>query len=156
MLKEVLIILAVLLYWKFIHYKYHQSKYGGFIALIPTTIAIIVGLYSYFFEKNILLFHFFVIYSIVAVYYLIGVIFISIASKKHGLSNKIDVIAEWTVRVFGKTFYAFALIVSLFLLFFSVVGTYRILGFEHIYLWAMIILAWSRSGIKLFRNYVIK
>ena len=70
--------------------------------------------------------------------YLIGVVFITIASKKHKLSNRIDVVAEWAVRVLGKKIYILGLIVALFLLFFAVVGSYRIFGIEHIYIWIMV------------------
>ena len=152
MLKIFLIILAVLVYWKFIYYKYHNSKNGALVLIIPSAISMIVGLYAYSFENIFILYHMFVIYFIILFYYITGIILIYHASKKKGLNNKIDVLSEWVTRVFGRVLFIIGVIIVFPLLLFSVVGTYRIFGFEHIYLWIMIFFAWSRSGIKLFRN----
>lgn len=156
MLKAIFIILIVLIYWKFVYYKYHNTRQGALVLFIPSVISIIIGLYSYFFEDIFILSSIFIIYFIVLLYYLLGLIFIYISSKKHGLSKRIDVLAKWTDTRFGRVLLVITSIVSIPLLFFSVVGTYYLFGVEHIYLWIMIFFAWTRSGIRLVRNYVMK
>lgn len=156
MLKEVIIILGVLIYWKFIYYKYHSSKNAALVLLIPSIIALGIGLYSYFFEKNIFFSDIKIIYWILIILYTISLFLVFLAIRKHGIKPDIDRLSEWTYRIFGEEILFLGAISNYVLYFFILIGTYTILGREHIYLWIMIIGAWIVSQGKLFLRYVIK
>ena len=155
MIKEIVIILVVLLYWKLFYYNHRSPKTSQFYLLIPAVIACLAGIYSFFIgdaiPKNV-----YVISFIVLVYDALAFINIGLVLRKHKLNHKIDFTLTWIKKTLGIFFVYVAVIISFPALFFIVLGTYKLLGYEHIYLWVLVLIAWLVSGIKLFKNHVIK
>jgi len=155
MIKEIAIILAVLLYWKLFYYNHRNPKTSQFYLLVPAVIACLVGIYS-FFSGDIIPRNVYVISLIVLIYNTLAFVNIFLALRKHRLNHKIDYTLIWIKKFFGKFFVYVAVVISYPALFLIILGTYKLLGYEHTYLWILILFAWALSGLRLFKNYIMK
>jgi len=154
-LKAVLIILCILIYWKFFYYHHRNGKTAQFYLLIPAVIAVLTG--AYFFCTGIIIPRsIYILYSIIFIYNTLAFVNIYFALKKHRLSSGVDYSLNWIKRTLGQFFVYVAVVISYPCLFLMAIGTYGLLGDEHIYLWIMVILAWTASGIRLLRNHTLK
>ena len=144
----------VLLYWKFFYYKDRNAKTAQFYVLIPAVIATLVGFYA--FLRGTEYDSFRILYYVSFVYLTTGFILVLIACLKHELNPQIDYTLSWFKKTLGKFSIYLAFIVSYPAFFFMIIGTYYLLGNEHIYLWILVFGAWTVSQLKLFFRYVIK
>jgi len=154
MLKGIIIILIVLIYWKFIYYNHRTKDNAQFYVLIPAGIATLIGLYTYFFIERIAFSNINILFYTNVVYLSTGFILVFLASLKHGLKPKIDYTLSWFDKVFGRFFIYLSFIIAYPAFFFMITGTYKVFGEEHIYLWILILGAWTVSQTKLFLRYV--
>lgn len=155
-LKSFIIILVIILYWKFVYYKYHKKDITPITLLSCALVSSIIGLYELLIDKQIKFQQISIIYFAILFWLVFHTIFILIGIKRHGLNKDIDITLTFIYNKFGKIFVIFTMIGSFILPFFMVFGTYFLLGREHIILLAMIFLAWIASGLKLFFKKVIK
>ncbi len=154
MIKEIIIVLVVILYWAFVYYPYHKRDYTPISIIVGGGILVFVGIYG--FVSGIVS-----IYNILSIaitlLVLMGISFILllIAIRKHGLKTDIDITLTWIKRKLGKSWVNVALIIAYPSLFFVIAGTYVLLGKEYYVLWIMIFAAYIISNVKLFVRYIL-
>jgi len=156
LLKSLIIIIGMLLYWKFVYYKYHEAPGGPLNFIVWMTIFGLAGAYGLLISKTLIFQNFKIVFIIFALCYFLGTILVYTATKKHGLTKGIEITYNWIYRHTGKFFVYLMLVLIYPILFFTIAGTSFILGPEHVILWTMIFLAWIRSGYKLAKNYILK
>ena len=149
-LKILLIILCVLLYWKFVYYKYHKRDFTPISYFIFGGILVILGIY--FFAKGWVSFsNVRIIYLLMAFSLLGAFTLVSYGVKKKGLVKDVDITLTWAKKTFPKISYHFWLILAFPAIFFMIISTRHILGEEFIFFWLMILLAHTASNYRLYR-----
>lgn len=156
MIKEATIIILVLIYWKFVYYNHRTKNNAQFYVLIPAMIITLIGLYTYFFIGGVDFNIINVLFYINAIYLTMGFVFVYLACLKHKLKPKIDYTLSWIDKTLGRFFIYVAVVISYPAFFFMLIGTFSVFGKEHVYLWIMILWAWTVSQIRLFLRYVRK
>ena len=151
-LKSLAIILVVILYWKFVYYKYHKRDITPILFFVLGGALAIYGFYSWFFEKSVAFNDIAVLAYVFLAFAAISLSIVIIALRKHGFVKDVDITLTWIKKHFGKTIaylcMPFALVIYVFIMF----ATYRILGKEYIIFWIMILGAWIKSGIVLLKK----
>ena len=155
-LKIALIILGVLLYWKFIYYKYHTKPITPFLYFSVGGLLTLYGIWLFFIQKTITTIQIIPIYATTLIFLIVSFYLVVVAVKKHKLKKEIDITLTWAKKNFNFLPYEFWMIISAPAIFFIMISTYYLLGEEHITLWAMILLAWIFSNYKLTKNYLSK
>lgn len=154
--KSISIILAVLLYWKFVYYKYHEKDITPISFIVGGGALAIYGFYAYYFEKSISFNNIvptIYIFLAFAVFSFISLLFVV---HKWGLHKGNDITLTWLKKTFPFVPYWFWMIAVLPAFFFIMIATYKFLAKEYILFWIMILLAWIRSNIRLYKNYILK
>jgi len=154
--KGIIILIVMLIYLLFIHYRIHFTIFGPLGAISIGAILFSLGFFAFFKEKKIKIKDIKILYIIGIIFLAISFTFISIATIKHGLIEKIDFFLTCTKNILGMPFVYIAMIIAFPAFFFIMIGSYRILGKEHIYGWIIIFIAWIISNIRLFINYVLR
>jgi len=155
LIKSLIIILVVILYWKFIYYKYHTKPITPILFAIFGLILASVGFYYWFFKKIVLFKEIQPVGYILLLFITLSFIFILIGIKKHGLNPRLDITLSWVDKNFGRIFVYLTMIGTYPVLIFTMFTTFVLLGKEYIVFWIMIFIAWTISGIKVLR-YLIK
>jgi len=150
------IIVAVLVYWRFVYYKYHEKDFTPISFLVVGVPLLFYGIYAFFFEKSVVLNDIKLIFIVGIIFLIIAFILDFIGIKKHGLKRKLDITLDWYNKIFGKKSICVLIILSFPGFLFLMAGTFRIFGQEHLFFWGLIFLAWVFSDIRLLKNYVIK
>lgn len=155
LIKSLIIILAVLLYWKFVYFKYHKAPWGPLNFVFFIGIFSSIGAYA-FFSESVVFQDFKNVFIVYAAFYFISTLLVYTAYKKHGLTSKIEITYSWIYWNFGKSAVYFVLILIYPALFFTIAGSRLIFGPEYIIIWILIFFAWIRSDIKIVRNYIFR
>ena len=116
----------------------------------------IYGAYNWLFQKTLSFQDISILYHISIVFLAVSFTFVFLGMKKHGLKKGIDITLTWTDKLLGKPFIYIIMIISFPAFIIILMGTYKILGQEHIIFWSMIFLAWVVSGYKLLTKYVLR
>lgn len=123
-LKSLIIIIVVLLYWKFVYYKYHRKNITPITLLTGALVSSLFGLYELFINKSANFEDIKIIYFCILFWLIFHTIFILIGIKRHGLNKDIDITLTFLYSKFGKVFVIFTMIGSFILPIFMVFGTY--------------------------------
>ena len=154
LIKSIIILLVVLLYWKFIYYKYHEEDYTPFSFFSFGAILFFIGLYE-FIRSNVIYSNITLIYGACLIFLVISFSLVIYGIKKRGLNKKVDITLTWTKKVFPFVPFWFWMIIAFPALFFIMLATYYLLGPEHIIFWAMVFLAWIASNVRLIRKILL-
>lgn len=151
-LKSAIIIVIILLYWKFVYYKYHKKAPLSFFVIGGPFV--IYGIYL--FAKGLVTFSDVAAISYIVLFFLIiSFSLVLVAIKRHGLKSDVDLTLTWARKTFPFLPYWFWMIISP-VLFFFVVSTYWLIGREYVIFWGMIFLAWIFSNRRLYRKEIAK
>ena len=152
-IKPIIIVLVVTIYWALVYYKYHYTSPGPLTLVLGGFVVGCVGLYGLLSGKATFE-DIKILYYALVIFYIICHILLLFGFKKYGIKSKVDITAEWIKRNLG-TAYVFIGMVSLyFLIIFVLLGTFTLLGKDHIYLWILILGAWTVSNTKLTMRFV--
>lgn len=154
-IKILIIILVFILYWIFIYYRFHYSDFTPISLIVIGIFLAIFGGFKFFKDGNVNFIDIKIIYFIGVLFLAISYILILCSVKKHGLKKKVDITMTFLNKIGGKKLAVFMAILGFPSFFFMMAATYILIGPEHIYAWGMIFLAWSVSGIRLFK-YTLK
>ncbi len=155
-IKGTVVIIIILLYWRFIYYKYHEKNFTPLSFVLYGGFAGIIGFYSLFILKTVKFSDYNWLFYILAGFAAISFSLVLIGWKKHSLISGVDITLHWIDKVLGRPFVYIAMLVTFPVFFFALAGSYTLLGKEHIFLWGMVILAWIKSNIRLFRHYILR
>ncbi|VVB79641.1 Uncharacterised protein [uncultured archaeon] len=148
--KGIIIILCVLIYWKLVYYKYHTKSITPFLFFFAGGASFFVGLWAVI-SNRINFQEILPIYYLVAGYMLFSFILVFVGISKKGLGKKVDITLTWAKKVFPIFPFYFWMLVAFPALFFIMLATLFFLGQEHIFFWAMVLLAWILSNYRLFK-----
>jgi len=155
-LKSAMIIIVILLYWKFVYYKYHKKAITPILFFLAGGISFFIGIYTLI-NHRVSFEDIKYVYYALMVFALFSFASVIYAVSKHGLNNDVDITLTWCKNVFPFVPYYFWMVVAIFPSFFFITfTTYYALGNEHVVLWAMIFIAWIRSNVRLYRKEVLK
>jgi hypothetical protein len=156
LVKIILIIAVVGLYWKFVYYKYHGKDFTPISLCVGGGILFIYGFYLFFIKKSVFFQDVAILYFIMLIFAAMSYTLTVIGISKRGLSKNIDITLTWIKKFFPHIPpYFWYVFVDVPAFFFVLVATYGILGQEHIFFWGLILSAWVVSGIRLFK-YIYK
>ncbi len=155
MIKAIIIILVVLIYWTIVYYRFHYKPYTPISLIAGGFILGVIGLYGLF-NGNVTFFDISLIYYIIIGFYVISHILIYLGAMKHGLIPGVDITLNWIKQRFGMWAVYLGCLIIYPLIFFVIAGTYLLLGKEQVYFWGLIIIAWTISNIKLLVRYVLR
>ena len=155
-LKSAVIILAVLLYWKFVYYKYHKKDFTPISFFVVGGCLVVYGFYAWYFEKIVSFENIKIIASIFLVFAAFSLSLVFFAIRRHGFIKEVDINLTWIKKHFGIVFAYLCIFLAFPVYVFIMLGTYRILGKECIIFWALIILAWAFSNIRLIKKGMLK
>jgi len=154
--KITLIIAGVILYWKFVYYKYHRKNFTPISLCIGGGILFLYGLYLFSIKKSVIFQDVATLYFILVAFIAISFVLTIIGISKHGLNKNIDITLTWAKKMFPFIpYYFYYVFIDLPVFFFMLVATYGTLGQEHVFFWSLVLLAWVASGIKLYK-YIFK
>lgn len=153
-IKPLVIVLAVMLYWVLIYYPFHYSKWTPISAVAGGTILLVLGAYSMFIKKEVKFRDVMPVYIVFLILMFISDIFLLIAATNNGLIPEVDITLSWIKGNFGLFTAIIADLLGYPVFIVLMAGTYKLLDKEHLYLWIMVFLAWSVSTIRLFINFV--
>ena len=156
LVRSIIIILIILLYWKFVYYPYHKKNVNLSLFLSGTVILFFIGIYSFFFAKTVAFYDIAAIYSLIFIFMTGTVILEGISLKDHKLDGDVDLTLALFRQIMPFIPHWFWLIIAFPALFFIAAGTYTILGKEHVLFWAMIFIAWVFSDIRLYHKRIAK
>jgi hypothetical protein len=155
LLKSFIIITLIILYWKFVYYKYHKNIITPLSFVVYS--AIIGGIGFYEVIKGTIKFSdislMFIIFSI---WGLFSFFLVFVGWKKHGLIKKVDITLTFINKYFGRIFVYLAMIISFPVFYFDMAGSYYVFGKEYIIFWILILGAWIVSNIRLIRRAIIQ
>jgi hypothetical protein len=155
-LKSALLILAMILYWKFVYYKHHTEDITPISMILAGGCLVVYGSYSWLklgsvsFSDISVLAHIFLLLALISFFILI------LELRKHGFVKDVDITLTWIKRNFGEITAYLCILLVLPVYVMIMFGTYSIFGKEHVVLWAMVILAWIKSNIVLLRKNPLK
>lgn len=155
-LKSLIIILFIILYWKFVYYPLHKKDYTPISFFVVGGILFFVGIYAFFFKKIINFENIKILYSILFIFLVVSFSMVVVGIKKHKLSSDVDITLTWAKRTFPFLPFWFWMIIAFPALFFVMVASNYLLGREHIVPWSMIFLAWVASNLRLYRKKLAK
>lgn len=150
-LKSAVIILVVLIYWKFVYYKYHKEDFTPISVGSASVILVCIGIYALFFERSVVFAEISFLYYVLVVFLVGTCILEGIALSKHEMDKDIDITFSWLNRKlpFIPVWLWMTLAFPAFL--FMIIATFKLFGKEYFVLWAMILLAWAASGVRLLK-----
>jgi len=155
LIKSLIIILVVLLYWKFVYYKYHKKPITPLLFAVLGSILAIIGFYFWFMDKGVRFKEIIPLFYVLLLFITLSFIFALIGIKKYDLNPKIDITLSWVDKTFGRIFVYLTMIGTYPVLIFNMIATFILLGKEYVVFWMMIFVAWTISGTKVLR-YLIK
>jgi hypothetical protein len=147
-IKSAIIIVAFILYWTFIYYRFHEHDFTPISIMAAGAFLIFLGGYG-FFTGNVAASDVKIIYMAGLFFLASSYVLVGLGTKKYGLKKEIDITLTFLNRLGGKWCVVVLSSLAFPLFFFMMAGSYRLLGPEHICGWGMIFLAWTASGIKL-------
>jgi hypothetical protein len=155
-LKSVMIVLVVLLYWKFVYYKYHKNAITPISYFAIGALLVFIGFYAFFFEGSVTFENVRIIHYIIPAFLIVSFLMVIRGINKHGLDDDVDITLTWTRKTFPFIPFWIWMIIAFPALFFIAIATYAILGPEHIVFWSMIFLAWVASDRRLYQKRIAK
>lgn len=156
LVKSLIIIIVVLLYWKFVYYRYHRKLITPLSFVFVGGAIGLYGVYCWLIDKTVYYQNVKFLYFISVVFGIVSFSLVLVAMSKHKLKKDIDITLTWTDRILGRPFVYFMILIAFPAFFMIMLGTYVLLGKEHIILWIMIFLAWIASDIRLYRKEVMR
>jgi hypothetical protein len=154
-LKSLIILGAILLYWKFVYYPFHKKDYTPISFFILGGGLFFYGVYI-FLIGNTTIQNIIVIYSTMCIFLLASFSLLFMAIRKHGLKTDIDITLTWAKKTFPFLPFWFWMIISFPAILFIQLATFDLMGEEHLILWGMIFLAWIFSNYRLARDFILK
>jgi hypothetical protein len=155
-LKSVSIVLIVLLYWKFIYYRYHKDSYTPISFFIVGGTLFFIGIYAFFFENSVIFENIRILHYILPVFLIVSFAMVITGMHKHKLDSDVDITLTWTKKILPFIPFWFWMIIAFPVLFFVIIATYRLIGNEHVVIWSMIFLAWIASNRRLYKKRIEK
>ncbi len=155
-MKIIAIVLAIVIYWKFVYYPYHYSSYTPISFVVAGAVLFFAGIYGLFIKKDVKFKDLKYLYYVILFFAVVSEVFILLAVLKHGLLPGIDITWAWIAVNLGNIPLILIILLSFPVYLIMLAGTYKLIGKEHVFIWGMICLAWIVSNYRLFVTYVIK
>ena len=155
LLKLTIILLVILVYWKFVYYPFHKKDYTPISFFALGGGLFFWGLYK-FINESVTFSDIKTIYLLMCLFLTTSFFLLFIAIKKHTLKTDIDITLTWAKKTFPFLPYGFWMIISFPAIFFIQLATLDLLGPEHIALWGMIYLVWLASNYRLTKSFILE
>jgi len=153
LLKSLIIVAVVLIYWKFVYYPYHKKDYTPISFFFIGGGLFFYGLYL-FFNERVIFSEISLVYYIMLGFLITSFTLLLISIKKSKLKTDIDITLTWAKKTFPFMPYWSWMIIAFPALFFILIATYGLLGQEHIAFWGMVFIAWIFSNLKLYKKHI--
>ncbi|MFH1420969.1 MAG: hypothetical protein ABIG30_03310 [Candidatus Aenigmatarchaeota archaeon] len=161
LLTGILIIIAMLFYYKFIYYRYHESDVTPVTILILGIAAFFIGLFYFLVSpvsdivlfRNIVPIHLAIVVYLFVSYYLV---YRGYKKNRKHMNKHIDIMLTFAKRIGMWKIIPALLVASFPAAFFIVYGSFIVLGYNNLLIWMMILVAWLLSNLRLMEYDVAK
>ncbi len=160
MLPWIILVIFIIFYWKCVYYKYHTSDITPISLFLLGLFLGVTGILFYFtgqISTTVLFENILPTYSILIAFMIVSYILIYIGykdNKKH-INKHIDVFLTFMKTHELWKIVPILLAASFPLVIFIVIGSYIVMGPDHIYIWAIVFVGWIGSNARLV-NYIEK